>query len=321
MSSIIFVCSKCHSLCCFDVGESENDLVSSKRLIDQKITKLKENSNSQIDQNIFKNFKENPICSSCIEKDILNIQLQNDFISNFEKTLIDVDISKIENTANLFTGSEILQSNHENHFKKNPKYEENEENYQNQKDFLILQKIKENREKNKKKNPQKICKTYASHLCFNISYVGQYGTINSLRVGSLKSSPAPQEEVQNGLYLICRYLKHLLNENHIESNDFIINSSIIFIINGKPYELLYKEKKLNVNDFNIALDKMMTHFEELFAFLSKKAISPPNRIETNKKIINGRSYLYSQNDPFDFVLAMKRLLINLKAFQLLETFT
>ena len=54
---------------------------------------------------------------------------------------------------------------------------------------------------------------------------------------------------------------------------------------------------MNVNDFNIALDKMMTHFEELFAFLSKKAISPPNRIETNKKIINGRSYLYSQNDP------------------------
>ena len=320
MNSIIFVCSKCHSLCCFDADYDEQDSSGQRQLIGQKDIELEEKSKLKLNKNILEKFTENPICSVCIEKELLNIKMQNDFISNFEKTLIDINITKVENTANLFTGSEILQDSNDINLKKNIKTEGTEENSQIQRDLILLKNINENRNK-KKISSQRMCKSYASHLCFNISYSGHYGTINSMRIGSLRSSPVPQEEVQNGLYLICRYLKHLLNLNNIQSDDFIINSSIIFFINLKQHELLYKEKKLNVGEFNTALDRMMTYFEKLFTVLSTKAISPPNSIETSKKMISGRSYLYSPNDPFDFVLAMKRLLINLKAFQLLETFT
>ena len=83
---------------------------------------------------------------------------------------------------------------------------------------------------------------------------------------------------------------------------------------------LYPEKKANVPEFNIALSRMMFLFEQLFSVLSKRAISPPHRIDSSKETINLVSYALNLNDPFNFVLSMKRLLVNLKSVQMLETF-
>ena len=314
---LFFVCSKCHSLCCFDVNEEESDSGAARKFAGQIQIKVENIVALRIRSKIFKNFQKKPLCASCIDKELNKLQIQNQIIQNFEETLNEVDITKVENVAKLFTGSEISKDSLDRNSNQLSNGTNKIEITQNPEEFLLQIPS----QSSKKASPIRTGKSFAAHICYDISFIGQYGTINTLRVGSLKSNPVPQQEVQNGLYLICRYLKLLLQSNNISSDDFIINQKIVFLIDKKPVELLYQEKKFIVTEFNTAVDKMMWYFEQLFDVLSKKAISPPNRIETSKKQINGRSYLYTPSDPFDFVLAMKRLLINLKAFQVLQTFT
>lgn len=301
---VIYVCSQCHCLACFNAEQSDDNfpLVSQLTAIDKK--KIQQFLESKSIKNDSKLIPKLQLCSNCIEKEIERMKTKEKLIEDFKNGIDLVNSEKIE--------AEMSKTDMD-YFEK-PSAARHIEKRSN---------IKENLPKSSSKhNPRQIPKkAYPEHMCFDISFNGQYGTINSLRVGSLKSCPVPQQEVQNGLYLICRYLQFLLIENSVPYDDFKLGSKIIFIVKGKQHELFYQEKKSCVSEFNIALNKMMCYFEELFIVLSKRAISGPNRIESSNALINGRSYLYSISNPFDFVIGMKKLLINLKAVQMLQTFT
>ena len=160
----------------------------------------------------------------------------------------------------------------------------------------------------------------ASFYAFSISYSGLYGTINNMRVGYLDSYPVPIEEVQNGLYLIARYLSVNLTNQKINQDTFQLTSVITIYISNKPYELKFPTNKKDIKTFNMVLDKFMELFQILFETLSKKGVAAPHLILSEKSTIGGFSYLYDKDNQYDFTNGMRKLLLDIKSVQVLRTF-
>jgi len=150
---------------------------------------------------------------------------------------------------------------------------------------------------------------------FHISFQGLFGVINQLRIGSLKSNTVPIDEIQMALYLLSRYLVCLLRQYKLSVDGIALACIPQFC----GIELKYPEKKSQVKSFNTSLDNLYSHFEQLFGLLSKKGISPPYQIISTHHSIGGIEYLYAWQNPFNFVCCTKRLLINLKTVQVLQS--
>ncbi|EAX94661.1 hypothetical protein TVAG_293910 [Trichomonas vaginalis G3] len=303
--TLFFVCPSCHSLSAMDTTLTDDGIVNKLG----SVINLSDQSQSMLMKELYELNKqsgnEEPrrhlICVKCIDKFLAYFKNTNELFQKF-----DVQGKSLDNIHFLIPDQEPQEEP-----KKPIRKISDSENQ-------IIPQTSPKKQANPSQPDPSRC--FTIHTVFSISFDGQYGTINSCRVGSLKSIPVPLAEIQTGLLLICKYLKILLQKSMIDSSDLIIDSKIILIVNGKQHELLYPEKKANVPEFNIALSRMMFLFEQLFSVLSKRAISPPHRIDSSKETINLVSYALNLNDPFNFVLSMKRLLVNLKSVQMLETF-
>lgn len=304
--TLFFVCSECHCLAAMDTNLADDNnsakLASVMEVSDENSSNLLkelEEISKQYSNNIH---LQHPLCYNCTERYIEYYKIINDFMKKFEFQGKQID--------NINFKAPEIEIPHQ-HRERSSTFKD----YKYDSEALLSSPTKQ--VEPRKPGP---IRPFPVHTIFIIQFDNMYGTINSCRIGSLKSIPVPQSEVQTGLYLICRYLKYLLARVNIDNNDFIVTSKIIFVIKGKPFELLYQDKKTNVSTFNTALTQMMYLFEQIFTLLSLQAISPPHRIDSGKETINLVSYLFNPNDQFNFVLSMKRLLVNLKAVQMLETF-
>lgn len=299
MSALIYVCSECGNLAYADKDtfeESEADAIhagSYSGTIDTY------NGNSD---NKYEGFTMPKLCSKCIELHIKALETQSMMIVKF-----------IENVGRI----EKLEKEYKTEFNDNII---TETSHVEKKSVQLPEIPKPNRSHNV---PEIICPkmspTYSRYLAFNISYSGPFGTINQLRIGSLKSMPVPVEEVQYGLYLLCRYLLFYTDLLKLEKIEISYQKHLILKSEKTEHSLVYKDKNTNMREFNNSLNFLYSSFDKIFTVLSTRGISPPHQILTAKQTISGYPYHLSSN-PFDFTHGMKKLLVNLKTVQMLETF-
>ena len=247
-----------------------------------------------------------PLCQKCIDYFLRDEKTSNEL---FKKSIENFSQNKeIYNKCDSFMAEKSYHPHHSIKLKNPPKTQQTK---------ILIKNIDVPIDDAKKDESKAIS---ASFYAFSISHNGLYGTINNMRVGYLDNYPVPYEEIQNGLYLIARYLSINLKNQEINQHVFVLTSVITIYITNKPYELKFPTSKKDIKTFNMVLNKFMELFEILFESMSKKGIAAPHLIVSEKSTIGGFNYLYSKDNQYDFTNGMRKLLLDIKSVQVLRTF-
>jgi beclin 1 len=161
--------------------------------------------------------------------------------------------------------------------------------------------------------------------CFNIWYMGEFGTINGLRLGRLKEYRIDWEEINAALGLCCLLL-YVLEKKQKNRFSFTMYklipaasaSRIKSIEDGREYKLHYT-LAMNLANFNKALRYFLVCVHELCMYAEHKKPDIFSKkdfvIDSESGKINGKSIEYTIEDEASWTKALKYLLITLKFLQ------
>jgi beclin 1 len=161
--------------------------------------------------------------------------------------------------------------------------------------------------------------------CFNIWYMGEFGTINGLRLGRLKEYRVDWEEINAALGLCCLLL-YVLEKKQKNRFSFTMYklipaasaSRIKNIEDGREYKLHYT-LAMNLANFNKALRYFLVCVHELCMYAEHKKPDIFSKkdfvIDSESGKINGKSIEYTIEDEASWTKALKYLLITLKFLQ------
>jgi hypothetical protein len=160
---------------------------------------------------------------------------------------------------------------------------------------------------------------FAQLAAFRLTIIGPFAAINTLRLGTLPCMPVPTQEIQNGLWMLCRLLMSEMKTVGLECLNIHFGAVVSFSTPGAIYELRIPKKSKDCEKFNLALNQMMASFNLVFNSDYMKRMRPSNLIDTAKQTIAGESYAYSIKEPANFTRGMRKLAVNLKTIQAYQT--
>jgi len=320
-SVLITLCQECGAICLYNDATFDDKATIRKDcglIMKEETGTFSEISKCNFYQNFFyltnldndPNNRRFPLCYSCIDKHIAHMQRINGLFNRFQNDVEDVISIKADKSFESLNSDEIG-------------FWENDLNEPTTLNSNIVSKSNDCSSSplvSKYKSARTIFPNSVQFFCFHISSNGLFGTINGLRVGRLESCPVPYEEVQSGLFFICRCLHLLMRFANVPRNTVIILEKPVFEVNQKKYRLMISNSRSEIKEFNIALHSMMQTFEMVFSILSTKGVAAPHRICSNDGTIAGNKYEYNKSDEYNFTVSMRKLLVNIKATQVLMTF-
>lgn len=160
---------------------------------------------------------------------------------------------------------------------------------------------------------------FAQIAAFKFNIDGQFGTINGQRLGTLKCSQVPVQELQNALHVLCRFLVYQMRVVGLDPMNIKVGATIQFVSPEGVKVLKVPEKSREINAFNEALTLMMCGFNAVFNSKFLEKMRPAHLIDTEKQTIGGESYSWTKGSQENFTAAMRKLVVNLKTIQAYET--
>jgi hypothetical protein len=160
---------------------------------------------------------------------------------------------------------------------------------------------------------------FAQLAAFRLAIIGPFAAINSLRIGRLNSVNVPLPEIQNGLFLLCRFLAYQMRTVGLDPGNVRIGATIQFVTADGIFELKIPKHSKECDRFNLALVHMMALFDAVFSSAYMRRMRPANLIDIGKRTISGESFLYSKSEPALFTRAMRKLVVNMKTIQAYQT--